>query len=1050
MLYRKNLFVAALTFTVFLISIFTNAQKVIVILKQPPPNQWHVEDLWQLTLTNTSQESYNVYLYGTVEEADVGLIFEGTSAPFEVQPYFSGPVSPGDLEPVDVGYTNDDYEEIVMRTGTLPEGTYTICIYVKDYETNEELGSNCIIQPILHPSPPELISPIDETIIENDLPVFIWLPPMPLPLGDMITYNLCIYELLDGQTPIEATEANPIWFEETGIQSTSYQFPIYAREFEQGVTYAWQVTAFDDTEDWMIGKSEVWWFKYSPEIILFKLKLLTPGLAEEIEDPYPLFSWSISDDPGNYSDINYTLKIFETDITSEPINYSVEKPDVMIETQKTFYQYSANDMAFKEGKAYVWWVEAEIDTIDIPIIIVAPAITLIPPDTAHIIFYHVLCYDFGDAPDILGSSPSPYPTFKDPNGARHEWISISYPIEIHIGEAVTTPSCIPKYGWISPSIRAWLGKLPRGYEPPDPPPDGSSECGRRSVDLEYDARTDGSGNPSDNLDDGIYFFPTPAHYCQSCILDSIDVMVNTDTLYNKENNLIFHAWFDWNDDGDWDDEKACGEDNIVYEHIQCTDAKMLWPGSTTTSFDITDSEIIFIPSAWDAKLCAIYRLYFYTWPEPASKIWTRFRLTPNIPDNLSPSYNHFNEYEDQVVSGEVEDYLIQCQPDSYDYGDAPDELDPPNNTHYCSHLLAGSTSVPIFPPRVSPPPRTTLEAAYHENFDYEWLGNIAYGCECLGPSADAEYNGRTINLDNFDNGVNFTDINYIVCDTQTVEVLINVDEDFARLNGRYDSDKLHLHAWFDWNRNGNWDDTWECQEGTPAHDHIYWLTAKPLCDDDVPDPVPVNSHDFEIDPHWWLNELWRGCQIYELTFLAGDTSLSTGNINHVSDTLWCRFRLSYDDGSGINIADTYHGGVEFGEVEDYPLYSQQGTIQCQCTIEKVHINGISVDEGERIDIPRTSPLFPESCDFDITANCGDDCAISYKWTIRKLPGIDYTNTNSAFTYDFSEDGVYTIEITVTCEDETTCSRSFSVKIGSSGTVEPYSPDEPYPPVDTLK
>ena len=164
MFYRKNLFVAALTFTVFLISIFTNAQTIIVMLKQPPPNQWHVEDMWQLTLTNTSQESYNVYLYGTVEEASVGLIFEGTSAPFELSPFFSGPVNPGDLEPVDVGYTNDDYEEIVMRTGTLPEGTYTICIYVKDYETNEELGSNCIIQPILHPSPPELIFPIYETI----------------------------------------------------------------------------------------------------------------------------------------------------------------------------------------------------------------------------------------------------------------------------------------------------------------------------------------------------------------------------------------------------------------------------------------------------------------------------------------------------------------------------------------------------------------------------------------------------------------------------------------------------------------------------------------------------------------------------------------------------------------------------------------------------------------------------------------------------------------------------------------------------------------------
>lgn len=568
---------------------------------------------------------------------------------------------------------------------------------------------------------------------------------------------------------------------------------------------------------------------------------------------------------------------------------------------------------------------------------------VVRPDSAYVCTRWLRSYDYGDAPDVRTPLPSPYPTFKLHTGARHLWKDLYW------------HWWFPHIGTIDPSIQAWLGKFPASYNPNIP--NVSSEGGIHSIDFEYDARTDGSGVPLDNLDDGIYFFPTPEHYCQSCILDSIDVMVNTDPLYNKENNIIFHAWFDWNGDGDWNDERACSEDNIVYEHMQWAGATLLWPPSSFTSFNITDSEIAFFPSAWGAKICAVYRLYFYTWPEPASEIWTRFRLTPDIPVNHSTSFNHYDVYTDKVTSGEVEDYLIQCQqiPDSCDYGDAPDELDFPYNTHYCSHLLAGSTSAPVFPPRVSPPPWTSYEAAYHENFDYEWLGNIEYECECADPPADAEYNGRTINLDNFDNGVDFTDINYLVCETQKVRVLINVDEDFARSSGRYDSDKLHLHAWFDWNRNGDWDDETECQTGTPADDHIYWLTAQPLCGADFP-PVLVESHDFEIDPTWWLYDLERGCQMYELTFLAGDTSLSSGDIEHVSDTLWCRFRLSYD-GDGGTVADEYHEGVKFGEVEDYPLYSQQGTIQCQCTIEKVHINGISVDEGERIDIVRTSPDF---------------------------------------------------------------------------------------------
>jgi len=849
MFYKKKLFVAALTFTVFLTTIFTNAQTVIVVLKIPPPNQWQVEDLWQLTLTNTSQESYNVYLYGTVEEAAAGLIVEGTSAAFELPANFSGPVNPGDLDPADVGYTNGDYEEIIMKTGTLPEGTYTICIYVKDYETNEELGHDCIILPILHPSPPELISPIDETIIEEGLPVFVWMPPMPIPPGDMITYHLTIMEILNGQTPIEAMEVNPAWFEETGIFSTSFQFPISARKFEQGVTYAWQVTAVVENKNWVIGKSEVWSFKYSPEIIQFKLKLLTPGLVEEIEDPYPLFSWSISDNLENYYDINYTLKIFEMDTTSEPIDYSVEKPDVMIETQNTFYQYSRNDMAFKEGKAYVWWVGAEIEN------------RIIVPDSAHIFLLYFHLYDFGDAPDKLGASPSPYPTFRFPNGARHKWITINW----LLSSSHPSPPHIPIYAWISPSIQAWLGEFPESYDPISP--NDSSRCGALSVDFEYDARTDGSGDPLDDYDNGIYFFPTPNNYCQSCILDSIDVMVNTDPLYNKKNNLIFHAWFDWNDNGNWDDSDTCDPHTIVYDHIHWVNAKILWPTSASSpSYNITRHEIQFFPDAWSDYSCAIYRLYFYTAPSPAIKIWTRFRLTPDIKINFILPYN---KYDGMVVSGEVEDYLIKCEklPDSYDYGDAPDELDPPFNTHYCSHLLAGSTGAPIFPPRPVPWP----DAAYHENFDHEWLGNIAYECECLGPTADAECNGRTVNLDNFDNGVRFTNINFNPCDTQKVQVLINVEKDYTRSTERYYSGKLHLHAWFDWNRDGDWDDKHPCK-GVPADDHIYWLTAKPLCDADDDDgvviPFNVYNCDFVINPLGWLYDYERYCQMYELTFFS--------------------------------------------------------------------------------------------------------------------------------------------------------------------------------------
>jgi len=260
MLHKKNLFVTALALLIILAAASLNSQ-VIVKLSQPPPNQWHVEDLWQLTLTNTSPDFYNVYLYGTVKEADAGVIFEATSASFVLEKNYSGPVNLGDLEPVDMEY-NSDYEDIVQKTGTLPAGTYTICIVVIDSKTEKELGSDCIIQPILHLSPPQLISPASGAMVVDEFPVFTWMPPMPLPPGQEAFYDLKIVEILTGQSPFDAMQSNPAWFEEKGVTITSFRYPVGARAFEGGNEYAWQINAYDE-EGFSLGESEIWEYSFT-------------------------------------------------------------------------------------------------------------------------------------------------------------------------------------------------------------------------------------------------------------------------------------------------------------------------------------------------------------------------------------------------------------------------------------------------------------------------------------------------------------------------------------------------------------------------------------------------------------------------------------------------------------------------------------------------------------------------------------------------------------------------------------------------------------------
>ncbi|GEM_PF-2554633 len=254
---RKSFALSLLAIVPLLFAVSVHSQ-VIVKLFQPQPNQWNVADMWNLTLTNTSSKAIKVYLHGTVEAQSDGLIFEGKSAVFSLPANYSGRIDPRQLEPADVGYANSDYEEIVLRTGTMPEGIYTICITVKDAETDEELGRGCVVQPITSISPPQLLNPEDEAELTEPLPVFTWLPPTPLTGNYSVSYSLRIVEFLDGQVPLEAMEANPAWFTEKNIPSTSFQLPISARPMEPGRKYAWQVTAYGNKYE--IGKSEVWSF----------------------------------------------------------------------------------------------------------------------------------------------------------------------------------------------------------------------------------------------------------------------------------------------------------------------------------------------------------------------------------------------------------------------------------------------------------------------------------------------------------------------------------------------------------------------------------------------------------------------------------------------------------------------------------------------------------------------------------------------------------------------------------------------------------------------
>lgn len=244
------------TILVFLLSTTIQSQnQVISKLKQPPINKFGIADLWAIELNNTTKQNINGYLVGTLTEATDGLIVEARSKVFTIKP---GRTTYGyrDLNDASISYNNNHYREILLRTGGLPDGEYTICITV--YNENDEIigQENCIYHTVKTLGNISLISPANEEELNNKLPIiFSWTP-----LPNVQNYTLKIVEVIGRQTPEIAINNNPAFFKREDLRGNSFQYPLSEKNFDENKTYAWQVYSSENPE---LTASEIWVFKFS-------------------------------------------------------------------------------------------------------------------------------------------------------------------------------------------------------------------------------------------------------------------------------------------------------------------------------------------------------------------------------------------------------------------------------------------------------------------------------------------------------------------------------------------------------------------------------------------------------------------------------------------------------------------------------------------------------------------------------------------------------------------------------------------------------------------
>lgn len=213
-----------------------------------------------LTITNPTAADQDVLLVYRVTDHAGRVVASGRSAAMLV-PRGPPTVLTDFVNLSGTSRHDQELENQMRRSGRLPEGDQAACVTVTD-EGGFVLAEDCATFTIVYPDPPYLIGPLDAEAVTSGSPIFQW-TPLQVPIAFQLTYVVRVSEVLAGQTPAQALDANIPLFETT-ILGASLEYPINAPPLEEGKTYAWGVQALDQNgyaPSANEGRSEIWTFR---------------------------------------------------------------------------------------------------------------------------------------------------------------------------------------------------------------------------------------------------------------------------------------------------------------------------------------------------------------------------------------------------------------------------------------------------------------------------------------------------------------------------------------------------------------------------------------------------------------------------------------------------------------------------------------------------------------------------------------------------------------------------------------------------------------------
>jgi hypothetical protein len=242
-------------------------------------------ELLYVTLFNASSDAYQVKLNAKLfYNNDPNPVVEGTSKQFELDRYTNLTIDRFSAErllyPITQSTIDPGFAFSVANTSTLPTGSYVICIEVLNASDNISIGSNgCPIFSVTNNdfTAVNLLTPLNQGTTPNAYPILTWtmLSGGQAAFDPDRYYAVKIVNLLEGQSPQIAIQANPALFLEDQLSMNQLQYPITSQPLIPCSTYAWQVEAYRQLglQRQSLATSEVWSFK----IACGSGIVLTPG-----------------------------------------------------------------------------------------------------------------------------------------------------------------------------------------------------------------------------------------------------------------------------------------------------------------------------------------------------------------------------------------------------------------------------------------------------------------------------------------------------------------------------------------------------------------------------------------------------------------------------------------------------------------------------------------------------------------------------------------------------------------------------------------------------